>query len=245
MNPIVELLKGAQETVFINEDGIKHEFTLLPPLAADELRALQDHIPCPIPQEMIELFSFARGFEAPWSEPIDLSGKFYGFGFGLDWIFPHGLIIATDGFGNDWVVDLTSESKTWGPIFYACHDAPVIVHQTDDVAHFVSEVIRFGNAPWRSEIDDVHEKLADRIWRNNPGVLRHAACLASNDEALRDFASSLDETWEFIDLRSPKLGDGFAWGRYGPRTRHRRFGEKRIFASQKRSLGRRFLDTLR
>jgi len=44
------------------------------------------------------------------------------------------------------------------------------------------------------------------------------------------FARSLDASCEFVDLRRPKLGDGFSWGRYGPVVK--RYGEKRIFANQ-------------
>jgi hypothetical protein len=113
------------------------------------------------------------------------------------------------------------------------------------LAHFVEEVLKYGNAPWKSEIDDVHENLSQRIWSENLGVLSHADCLASRDEGLNAFAGILDESWEFIDLRSPKMGDGFSWGRYGAKTVNRRFGDKRIFAYQKKSLGRRFLDALR
>jgi hypothetical protein len=119
------------------------------------------------------------------------------------------------------------------------------VYQTGDLAHFVEEFLRFGNAPWKSEINEVHEELANAIWAQNPNILNHAACAASPDLELKAFAQELDDSWQIIDLRNPKMGDGFSWGRYGPRTKLRRFGEKRIFAYQKKSLGRRLLDGLR
>lgn len=242
MNSVIELLKQAQGKVFVDEDRNETAFKLLPPLNDDELRALQAKIPCQIPDEMREVFRFARGFEGVL-DSIDFSG---GTGeFGLEEVFTHGIEIAADGFGNSWVVDLSRESKVWGPIFYACHDAPVIVFQTHSLAHFVEEVLKFGNAPWKSEIDDVHERLSHRIWSENVGVLSHADCLASRDQDLNAFAGTLDDSWEFIDLRSPETGDGFSWGRYGAKTVNKRFGEKRIFAYQKKTLRRRFLDALR
>jgi hypothetical protein len=193
---------------------------------------------------MHELLQFASGFESGGAlEEIrfaDISG-----GFGMEEIFPHALAVAADGFGNYWIVDLTNESKSWGPIFYACHDAPVIVYQTDSLLHFVEEVIRFSGKPWKSELDDVHEQLSHRIWRDNPGVLTHEQALGLGDFDLTSFAESLDDSWIFVDLRKPKLGDGFSWGRYGPKTLNRRLGEKRIFPYQKRSLGQRFLDIWR
>jgi len=241
MNPAIEILKQARGTVFVSEDGDEYPFTLLPPLTESELRTLAARIPCPLPEDVRDLLAFARGFDDVL-ESIDFSGL--GGGFGMKEIFPCAVPIAHDGFGNYWVVDLTKNSTAWGPIFYACHDAPTIVYQTDSLAHFISEVLRFGNAPWKSEIDDVHEQWSNRVWSQNPGVLSHADCMASSDPDLKAFAQTLDESWQFVDLRAPKLGDGFSWGRYGPRTANKRFGDKRIFAYQKKSRGRRFLDAL-
>jgi cell wall assembly regulator SMI1 len=241
MNPIVELLKRSQGALFVNEDGIEDHFELKPPLTEQELATFEASLPCPLPEDVREVLRFARGFDGVLGG-ISFSGL--PGGFELEEILPHAVTLAADGFGNFWVVDLTHESRSWEPIFYACHDAPVVVFQTDSLLHFLQEVIRFGNKPWKSEIDDVHESLSDRVWRENSGVLSFAQCVDSEDRDLKAFAASLDETWQLIDLRSPNLGDGFSWGRYGPKTVNRRFEEKRIFAYQKKSAGRRFLDAL-
>lgn len=244
MNPFIDLLERNRSTVFVNEDGITDRFDLLPGLNEHELAEFEASLPCAIPNDIRELLRFARGahlgggLEEIWF--ADRSG-----GLGLEQIFPHALLVAADGCGNYWVVDLTSESKHWGPVFYACHDAPVIVYQTEGLLHFIEEAIRSGNEPWKSEIDDVHEQLADRIWTQNPGVMDFQSCVESSDGDVRGFAESLDATWQFIDLRNAKIGDGFSWGRYGPKTEVRRFGNKRIFAYQKKSWAKRFLDAVR
>ena len=106
----------------------------------------------------------------------------------------------------------------------------MIVFQTDNLLHFAQEVIRDGNKPWQSEINDVWDWLSDVIWTENPGVLSFAHCIQSSDPEIKTFAESLDETWQIIDLRNPVLGDGFSWGRYGPKTVVKRFGMTRIFA---------------
>lgn len=196
---------------------------------------------------MRELFRYARGFEGGWLETIDFSGLTfsYGMGFGMEELFPHPVHIAGDGLGNFWIVDLTSNSEMWGPIFYACHDAPVIVFQSPCVSDFIIEVLKELDAPWKSEIDEVMEKHVGTIWRDNSGAISCDQCLASGDADLREFAKSLDSSWKFVDLRSCKVGEGFSWGRYGPKTISKRFGEKRVFACQRRSPGRRILDTFR
>jgi len=166
MNSIIELLRSNRGNALINEDGVEDRFELLPALTETEIREFEHSLPCPLPAETRELLNFAQGFKGGALEEVTFGGPLTE--FGLEEIFPHAITLAGDGFGNFWVIDLTSESKTWGPVFYACHDAPVIVYQSDDLLTFVEEVIRFSNRPWKSTIDDVHERLSNRIWRENP-----------------------------------------------------------------------------
>lgn len=226
----VDVLRESVGIRLEDEDGDVEELTLLPGLSEEELAEVESRLPCALPDEAREVLSLCRGFNGVL-EGVDFSGLG---GFGLEEIFPCAIPIAHDGFGNYWIVDVTSESTCWGPIFFACHDAPVIVFQTDSLEHFIREVVRFGNPPWESEINDVHEEHQFRIWKENPGVMTYDACLGSGDEKLVEFAESLDETYLFVDLRKAKTGDGFSWGRYGSTTVNKRFGEERIFAYQVR-----------
>jgi hypothetical protein len=61
-------------------------------------------------------------------------------------------------------------------------------------------------------------------------MMTHEQCLIAEDADIKEFAKSLDENYLLIDMRNPQIGDGFSWGRYGPKTVNKRFGEKRIFA---------------
>jgi len=61
-------------------------------------------------------------------------------------------------------------------------------------------------------------------------MITHDQALNSEDADIKEFAKSPDENYLFIDMRNAKIGDGFSWGRYGPKTVNKRFGEKRIFA---------------
>jgi hypothetical protein len=72
------------------------------------------------------------------------------------------------------------------------------------------------------------DRLID-VWRNNPGTIERSAALAV-DERLSAFAAELDDRFTFVDLRSPPVGMGFSWGRYGPRTDVRRHGHEALFA---------------
>ena len=88
--------------------------------------------------------------------------------------------------------------------------------------------------PHRSLIDDVHEDLLMNIWRNNTGMITHEQALNFEDADIKEFAKSLGVNYLLIDMRNAQIGDGFSWGRYGPKTVNKRFGEKRIFAYEVR-----------
>ena len=153
--------------------------------------------------------------------------------FGFAPAFASGLPIAADGYGNFWVVDLHSHSAKWGPIYFVCHDAPVILYQAESLEQFLSELFRMFKAPHQSLVDDVHEDRLAHVWQTKPGVLSCEQCLHSNDPILSAFARELDDSFQIIDLRRAKPGDGFSWGRYGPKTLVKRFGTHAVFAYQK------------
>jgi hypothetical protein len=150
-------------------------------------------------------------------------------------IFPHGHPIAGDGYGNFWVVDLLPSSQDWGPIYFACHDAPVVLYQSASLAPFLTELFKSSTPPHKGLVDDVHEDRPFNVWRTNPGVQSHAQALNSVDASIAAFAATLDATFEIVDLRNAEAGFGFSWGRYGPRTVIRRAGELPIFAVQRRA----------
>jgi hypothetical protein len=250
MNTIIEFLRQAEGMVSVDAAGKQRALKLLPPLTQQDLSTFQSSLPSPLSEEMRELLRFASGIQGVacrLGRRFEIGEvNFADFrGFGLEAVFPNAKEIAIDGCGNSWVADLTHESNTFAPIFFSCHDPPVIVYQTHSLLHLIQEIVRGSRPPWASEIADVHEGLTTRIWRENPCVLTHAESLATGDHELKSFAEALDETWEFIDLRNAKMGDGYSWGRYGPETANRRHGDKRLFACQKKSLGRRFLQAFR
>jgi len=171
----------------------------------------------PVPEELRTLLAEDAGVAGGPLE-VDLTGR--SFSVGLEELFPAGLPIAHDGSGNFWVLDLTSDPTAPVHIFFLCHDPPVVLYQGADLRAFLHAASR------ASPLD---EDALFTVWRTNPGTLDRAAALAGDGE-LRAFASELDERFVFVDLRSPAGGDGFSWGRYGPRTEVRRHGEARLFA---------------
>jgi hypothetical protein len=223
--PLEVIQEGAGRPL-LDQDGNETVLELLPPLSAAELAELEATLG-PLPSEVRELAAVTRGFDGIL-ETLDLYALRDS--LGLEDAFPLAHPIAHDGYGNFWVADVRPGSGSWEGIFYVCHDPPVVVFQTYSLAEFLAEVLRLGNPPWQSAVDEVHEQHAGRIWRENPGFISREECLASGDESLAAFASKLDETHRVVDLREPRTGDGFSWGLSGPNTTIRRHGHQWLFA---------------
>ena len=226
-----EVIRDATGRPLSDEDGNPLVLKLRPALADAEIEAFAKQLPCPLPAEIRELLAYCTGFDEGPVDLVDFTGRDCSFEYPD--ALPHGHPIAGDGFGNFWVVDLSPSSTQWGPIYFACHDAPVILYQSPTLEHFLVELFRFSQPPYASLVDDVHEDRLFQVWRKNPGVLPQQECLKSEDPGIRQFARELDATFQIIDLRNAEVGFGFSWGRYGPKTVVRRFGTVPIFAYQK------------
>ena len=233
----LELLKQIQTNKFYDEDGNLIEIEMMPSITESELRKLKSKIAVPIPIDVMKLLQYSKGLYG-LLDSIDFTGNL---AFEMKDLFPYGLPIAHDGFGNFWVIDFTSKSTDWGPIFFCCHDAPVIVFHANSLAEFLEDLIEYGRDMESSRLNQVHEKLHLKIWRENPNVLTYEECINSSDQSLYQFVSSLNPKYLIIDLRNPKIGDGFSWGRFGPKTVLKRYGEERIFAYEKKSFFDRIL----
>ena len=231
MTPL-EIILEAQKKPLTTEDGDADPLELAPPLSEDEISAFEAGLPCKLPGEIRELLSRCRGFTGGATDFVDFTGK--DCNFGQEEVFPYGLPIAADGFGNFWVIDLLPTAKTWGPIYFACHDAPVILYQSPGLSHFLVELFKMSMPPCKSLVDDVHEDRLFDVWGKNPGVMSYDECIKSADAELKSFATQLGPSFQIIDMRTPEIGFGFSWGRYGARTVVRRHGNMPIFAYQKR-----------
>jgi len=233
MRPI-DIVRQASQQPLTTKGGDPAPLTLEPPLCDADMHALAARLPCPFPPDVRDLLSFCSGFSGGAIDFVDFTGRQCMFEY--EPAFPHGLPIAADGHGNFWVVDLLPTSARWGPIYFACHDAPVILYQSPGLEEFLSELFKLGMPPYKSLVDDVHGDRLFEVWRKNPGVREHGECMSSDDPELRSFAQQLGPTFQFVDMRNPSVGFGFSWGRYGANTVVKRHGNLPIFAYERRGL---------
>jgi hypothetical protein len=227
-----DLFKQAHERHWLDEKGNSHPYNLLPPATAAQLSDATKTAERELPAELAALLAFSTGIAefTPPVESVDFTGALE---FESRDLFPHGLPIAADGFGNFWVLDIVPGDDAC--VFFACHDPPVIVVQSSSLSEFIQQLLAHGSNPADSEIGKIHDTLSGQIWSDNPGVMSRQQAL-DGDESLRAFASDLDDSYLFIDLRKTLTGQGLSWGRYGAGTIVKRHGLERLFAYQQRKL---------
>jgi hypothetical protein len=223
---LLDTLKLASGMLMVEEDGKSSKLELLPGLSQEQISALEVRLPCSLPNDIRDVLNYTSGFNNSPVNSVDFAGDL---SFGFEEAFPYGLPVAEDGLGNFWVIDLVSQSQEWGPLFYVCHDPAVVVYQADSLETFVKDILKFANPPYQADIDRVLQEFSYAIWKNNPNVLSYKSCIDSSDKSLKEFAATLDESYQIIDLRNPKLGDGFSI-----KTVIKRHKEERIFAYQVR-----------
>ncbi len=107
--------------------------------------------------------------------------------FGFEEILPLGLTIATDGSGNDWVVDIKKGTSEWGPVLFMSHDPPVAVIQAPDLARFIEQVFELGRPERKSQLDSVSKSATSRIWSDDPYLFELGASRMGPDSALASF----------------------------------------------------------
>ncbi len=223
---LADTLRAIAGKRLVDTDGEATVLELLAPATDAQVRALEAALHGPLPDEIRAALTVTTGFA---NGPLESFSILDLEGFGLEEVFPHAYSIAHDGYGNYWVLDVLPGADDWGPVFYACHDPAVIAYQAPSIDAFVQDLVALPPDDPRSPIDRVHDHIVHELWRGDRLIAQPTA-IASSDPALREFASSLEPAALIADLRSPQLGDGFAWGKFGPRTTVQRHGTDRLWA---------------
>jgi hypothetical protein len=224
-------IRAAQARRLLDEDGHEVHLVLGAPATAEEVARLQDRSGAHLPQELREILAVTRSIEGPL-DAIDFLGEPAGIDVpGM----PSVLALAGDGFGNFWVADLTPEDTDVVPVFFACHDPPVVLLQSPTLGDFLHEAFRQLTPPHESLIDVVHDDRAFNVWGTDHGALTRQQAMATGGEVAA-FAQTLDhDDYLIYDLRASSPGEGFAWGRARAEAKVLRYGHQRLFAVDRQS----------
>jgi hypothetical protein len=223
-------IRAAQARTLVDEDGGEVQLVLGPPASAEAVARLEDRCGAGLPRELREILAVTRSIAGPL-EVIDFLGESAGVEVpGM----PAALELAGDGFGNFWVADVTPEPSDCVPVFFACHDPPVVLLQSPTLGDFLHEVFLQLTPPHESLIDVVRDDRAFNVWGTDHGALTPAQALAAGGDVAA-FAQNLDHSDYLIyDLRAASPGEGFAWGRARPDADVLRYGHQRLFAVDRR-----------
>jgi hypothetical protein len=134
--------------------------------------------------------------------------------------FEDWLEIAADGFGNHWVLVIRPGAAARGPVWFACHDPPVVLHIADDLSGFLRHFLdahRGGGAP--NPYACTHRD-AMRVWEEKRAWPTAAELREAGDPLVAELIGGLPERAEVIDLRGG--GRGFVWERYDTYSAARR-----------------------
>lgn len=222
---ILQVLQAVKGATLKEEGGSEYRLELLPAATAEEIISLEAVLPHPLPAELKLALNFSKGFA---NGPLETLSLLSLEPFGLEDLFPFAYPIGHDGFGNYWVVDVTADG--WGPVYYACHDPPVIAYQAATIQEFLRSAVALNVDGPRSDLDLVHEEVVNRIWKAKGDLADATSYQQDSDPAIRGFVESLPLGARLVDLRSPKVGDGFPWGVFGPKTQIVRHGTVPVWA---------------
>jgi cell wall assembly regulator SMI1 len=229
---LIEQLKSLLNEKYFSEDGDEYKIELNPGLTVQEIDDLAEQLPTgKIPSEIRELLKFSNGMEFDPLEEITFDRINE---FGLEEIFPNSVLLAGDGFGNFWILDI-EKNGNWGSIFYVCHDPAVIVKHSENLSQFLEHLDDFGKNGNKSNLDIIHEKIVFDIWSKNNGFTKIEDAINSQDSTLKNFALTLPENFVIADLRNKANKSGFAWGKYGPEIHNiKRHESELIWGIEKR-----------
>lgn len=219
----------------VTADGDEHVVRALPPVSAQRLGEIEWQAGMRLPAELRELVLATAGLESELMETLDFARVER---CDVPGLFGWMLNLQGDGAGNYWIVELRERMNVLGPVWFLCHDAPVLVHQSADLATFLADVLRW-ETTHDGPIADVLEHAVQRVWTQTSDVPR-AELERSPDPVLRDFARGLAGEWFVADLRNARPGDGVPIGRFGPKTPLARAGEEFVFAYAHRTRWERF-----
>jgi cell wall assembly regulator SMI1 len=180
MDPL-EAIRHARAAKLVGKNGADVELDLEPAMPPAEIERLEVELGVPLSQELRALLGHTAGISGGPLPIIDFTGT--SLSFGDPDALPWGLLIAGDGFGNFWVVDLTPEESNTAPVFFACHDAPVILYQSPTIGDFLHEAFRMLEPPHVSAVDDVHEDRLFNVWRDAPWARAALRVRAAREEA--------------------------------------------------------------
>jgi cell wall assembly regulator SMI1 len=240
-----DILDQVQHADLRDRRGGRLKFQLRPGLSEQQIADFEARLPGPIPPDVRDLLYFASGFMIGTGGGLphyfeELLVDFTGADESVQYLqdslgaIPCPVYVAGDGAGNGWAVDVHAGTGAWGAVFYVCHDPPVMLVHSKDLATFISDALDLGRADGKSNIAKVHE--FDFASDSDEPDYEFSAPQArtSTDPMLARFAAGVADNFQVYDLRALGVGMGFDWTPSMPDPRVIRDGTNMIFAIEQK-----------
>ena len=221
-----EVLQSISDETFQTETGEKGKIQLGPSLSKREIEAFEEILSAPLPEEIKDLLAYCGSLTLLGIERITFAKKAPG--YHSDGLFPCGVHLCPDGFGNDFFVDVNTKTGEWGPVFYGCHDAPAFVLVESNLAKFLMSYFDCFRrcAQGGDHMIDFANNIAADLYYKKPGLLSVSEAISSHDPSLSAFARTLQPDAHIADLRPRMPGSGFGWTL---KTQLTRYGHDLVF----------------
>ena len=214
--------------------------TLYSGLDVDAIHRLESQLPAPLQNDILELLTNFSGF----CLSMDVSFTEYNT-WEYSHLLPHVMVLAADGCGNNWVIEVNPSSGQWKHVWYGCHDPCELKYQCETLGEFIDGVLdlsRFEKcqAGYRSVLDRPRSQVEKRF--PTAAKLRNSAI----DETTRSFVNGLNDNDIVVDLRNPQVGDAFNVWAIASNQTIKRHGQELLFAYRpKQTIWQKLVSTLR
>jgi len=203
----VDYRNGKPFDVSIEEpDAAPPVLTLHPGLNEVQLAELERQLPAPIPIEIRNLLLSCSDFDLyPDVSFTDYNTWPYGH------VLAHVMVLANDGCGNHWVIEVDPISGKWEHVWYGCHDPCNLTYQCETLSEFIEGILDFS----RFEKCEMGHRsiLEQKPAECEAQVVSRIRESRMDDDVLSSFVSGLNDNYAVVDLRNAKAGDCFnVWG---------------------------------
>ncbi len=217
---------GTPIDVSAEEPHAKVTLSLYPGLNDVQLAELERQLPAPLSRDIRNLLSSYSGFDI---HP-DVSFTDYN-AWPYSYLLPHVMVLANDGCGNDWVIEVNPTSGQWEHVWYGCHDPCHLTYQCKTLSEFIEGVLDL------SRLEKC--KMGHLSILEQRGVECQARVVSrmrksTMDDVLARFVSGLDHNDVVVDLRNAKAGDSFNVWEIPPGQPIKRHGHELLFAYRKK-----------
>lgn len=204
------MLQQAKSEKFVRDDGESVAIRIFSAGGGLNEELFRKNYKKPFTKEVAELLDLTPGFELGYTEVHFTETQMQGYHF----LFPDWMELCGDGFGNFWVAEVQDQTHEWKPIWFVCHDPPVVVRVADNLANFIDLVLdAYRKSPHIKEnwFSLSHER-ANQVWDGaGTAPIEVSDARKSPDPAIAALAHQLPANGCVIDLRNCPNGGGFSW----------------------------------